>query len=171
MACVALVCSAWAYRSWCFPYGWSHCCDKALALVLYQYAEDHGGAYPAGEATPEASLSLLYPDYVDANMLRGKTVPLEIVRSILLRGDKLAPDTCGWHYVPGLTRDDDSRLAIIWGKVPLGHNGQRTTDGGQSVIRVGGITEYIPGDKWSAFLEQQEQLLAERKRKLVSDEE
>ncbi len=65
----------WLYYRSAFPYGWSHSCDKQLMFALHQYAEDHGGAYPAGEATPEASLSLLYPKYANANVLQGKTVP------------------------------------------------------------------------------------------------
>lgn len=43
-----------------FPYGYSHCCDIGLSAALHDYAATHGGAFPAGEATPEASLSLLY---------------------------------------------------------------------------------------------------------------
>src|ERR1700719_748557 len=100
---VALGYGYWRYQ---YPYGWSHCCDKELWCDLYRYAEDHNGNYPSREATPEASLSLLYPKYADANLLRGKTVPLEMVQTILDRGERLSPDTCGWHYVEGLRSDD-----------------------------------------------------------------
>jgi hypothetical protein len=41
-----------------YPYGMSHCCDLCLSSALHDYAATHGGAFPAGEATPEASLSL-----------------------------------------------------------------------------------------------------------------
>ena len=153
---------AHVYMRWKYPYGWSHCCDKGLMLSLYQYAEDHGGAYPAGEATPEASLSLLYPKYADANLLRGKIVPEDVVQAVLDRGERLGPDTCGWHYVEGLRRDDDPRLAIVWDKVGLGHNGERNSDGGRTVQFVH-FHEYIPGAKWAEFVREQERLLAERK--------
>src|SRR5216683_121100 len=119
-----LISGGWLYHRWKYPYGWSHSCDKGLMFSLHQYAEDHGGAYPAGEATPEASLSLLYPKYADASLLQGKTVPLELVEAILERGDHLGPDTCGWHYVEGLRLDDNRRLALCWDKVGLGHNGE-----------------------------------------------
>jgi hypothetical protein len=99
-------------------------------FALHQYAEDHGGAYPAGEATPEASLSLLYPKYANEYVLQGKTVPLDVVKVTLERGSRLGPDTCGWHYVEGLRLDDDPRLALCWDKVGLGHNGERLPDGG-----------------------------------------
>src|SRR5687768_7827935 len=60
-----------------YPYGQSHCCDKQLMMALLEYAERHGGWFPQGEETPEASLSLLHreaPESADANLLRGKTV-------------------------------------------------------------------------------------------------
>ena len=108
----------WAYYCWRLPYGWSHSCDKQLVGALQQYADDHGGAYPAGEATPEASLSLLYPNYANEWVLQGKTVPLDVVKATLEKGNRLGPDTCGWHYVEGLRKDDDRRLALcgagIW---------------------------------------------------------
>ncbi len=44
-----LIGGGWAYYAWKFPYGWSHSCDKQLMFALHQYAEEHGGAYPAGE--------------------------------------------------------------------------------------------------------------------------
>jgi hypothetical protein len=54
--------------------------------ALIEYAHDNGGFFPKGEETPEASLSHLYPKYADANLLRGKSVPLEIVEDILKEG-------------------------------------------------------------------------------------
>lgn len=153
----------WFYHQWKYPYGWSHSCDKFLMLALARYAEAHGGAYPAGEATPEASLSLLYPFYVEnAEILRGKTVPLDTVKAILESGERLGPDTCGWHYVEGLTLKDDPQLALCWDKVGLGHNGQRLSDGGRTVLFVGCRQEYIPGAKWEAFLAEQKTLLEAR---------
>jgi hypothetical protein len=147
-----------------FPYGWSHCCDKQLMFALHQYAEDHDGAYPAGEAAPEASLSLLYPKYASAELLRGKTVSVAVVQERLERGERLTPETCGWHYVEGLTLKDDRRIARVWDKVGLGHNGQRTSDGGRTVLRVNLGFEYIPGPEWARFLEEQQRLRAERER-------
>jgi hypothetical protein len=159
----ASACGGWLYYERTFPYGWSHSCDKGLMFALHQYAEEHGGAYPAGEATPEASLSLLYPKHMpDPEVLRGKTVPYDIVKTILEQGGRLGPDTCGWHYVEGLRLDDDRRLAICWDKVGLGHNGQRLSDGGRFVLLVNMGYEYIPGPKWKEFLDEQEKLLAAR---------
>jgi len=135
-----------------YPYGWSHSCDKCLMFALHRYAEEHGGAYPAGEATPEASLSLLYPEYADAEILRGKTVPRTVVQERLERGERLTPETCGWHYVEGLTLKDDRQLAVLWDKVGLGHNGERTPDGGRTVLLVNLGYEYIPGPEWEKFL-------------------
>lgn len=148
----------WTYSSQ-YPYGWSHSCDKLLTSGLIQYAEAHGGAFPAGEATPEASLSLLYPKLASAEVLRGKIVPLDVVKPILDRGECLGPDTCGWHYVEGLRTDDDSRFALCWDKAGLGHNGQVLPDGGHFVIFIGSDIKYIKGSEWPVFLEEQERLL------------
>jgi hypothetical protein len=150
----------WIYYQWKYPYGYSHCCDKQLMFALLQYAEEHGGNYPAGEATPEASLSLLYPDYAGASLLCGKTVPTEVAQQILDRGERLGPDSCGWHYVEGLTRRHDRRLGLLWDKVAgLGHWGQRLSDGARNVLLVDGQFRYVPDAEWDAFLEEQAELL------------
>jgi hypothetical protein len=159
---VMVILGGLAYYRWQFPYGHSHSCDKILQMALHQYAEEHGGFYPSGEASPEASLSLLYPKYANADVLSGKTVPVERVQEILDQGKLLDPDTCDWHYVEGLTLNDDRHLAIFWDKVGLGHNGQRLRDGGHSVVFVGGEFAVISAQEWPQFLEEQEKLLASR---------
>jgi hypothetical protein len=146
----------WRHR---YPYGWSHCCDKQLAMALNQYAVAHGGAYPAGGETPEASLGLLFPEYVNAFLLRGKTVPEEETRRALERG-ALGPDTCGWHYVAGLQTSDDHRLALVWDKAGLGHNGERLPAGGHWVNFVGMNIDYVPGERWAEFRQEQRELRA-----------
>jgi len=157
-----LVLTGWGWYSYTFPYGWSHCCSKVLGFALLSYAEDHAGRFPAGGDTPEASLSLLYSNYLDAGTLRGKTVPLKVVQQALAKNGKLGPESCGWHYVEGLTEADDRKIAIVWDKVGLGHNGERVKGGGHSVMFLDGFDGFISGDKWPAFLEEQKQLLANR---------
>lgn len=146
-----------------YPYGWSHCCIIAMSLSLDRYAEEHAGHFPTGEASPEASLSLLYrSNYVDANTMRGMTVPRKTVRRILEGGGWLGPDTCGWHYTDGLTFADDPQIALLYCKQPLGHNGERTEDGGREVAFVGGYIGRVSADKWKSFLHEQNELLAKR---------
>lgn len=140
-----------------YPYGWSHCCDKQLILSLMNYAETHGGRYPAGEATPEASLSLLYPD-VNSNVLRGRIIPEQKVEAILSAGGKLTPATCGWQYVEGLSPADDPNLALFWCKEPLGHNGQLLD--GFHVFTVTLEKRFVPLEDWDDFLADQEELRA-----------
>ncbi len=158
-----------------YPYGWSHCCDTGLSMVLQNYAVTHGGAFPAGEATPEASLSLLYREktgeerLADANLLRGKTVPESVVKEVLERGELLTPDTCGWHYVEGMRMDDDPRLALFWDKVGLNHNGGLLDGGGHTVWLVNGVSEYIPESEWDEFIAEQNKLLSERKTAIHHD--
>jgi len=147
-----------------FPYGAKHACLKCLGFSLLNYAEQHDGRFPAGGGCPEASLSLLYREHylVDAYTLSGKTKSTEDAREILERGELLGPETCDWHYVEGLTLSDDPRLALVWDKVGLGHDGQRLPEGGHSVWRLHGPEEVIPGSKWQEFLEEQARLMAAR---------
>jgi hypothetical protein len=154
----------WAYYRTQYPYGWSHCCLKGLWLDLYNYAQRHNGHFPTGAGCPEASLSLLYrenPVECGANILRGKTVPEEVVKDILERDGLLAPDSCGWHYVEGLTLADAPEIAIVWDKVGLDHNG-RNLKGGHSVCYLSGLEEVVPASDWAGFLETQAQLMAKR---------
>ncbi len=146
-----------------FPYGRSHCCLKQLGLALRNYADMNNGCFPAGEACPEASLSLLHRCFdLSGAVLCGKTKSAARADEILARGELLGPESCDWHYVEGLTLSDDPRFALIWDKVGLGHNGQRLPDGGHSVWRLSGEEEVIPDSQWQAFLAEQAGLMATR---------
>jgi len=166
---VVILLGRWmVYYTQTFPYGSSHCCIIQFICTLEQYAEENGGKYPAGESSPEASLSLLYKSNgMPPDILRGMTVPEKTVRRILEGGGLLGPDSCGWHYVPGLTRADDQKLALLWCKSALGHNGQRTKDGSREILFVGGRLGLISGDEWPAFLQEQEDLLKLRSAKAL----
>ena len=154
---------AYVFQKVKYPYGRSHNCLVHLKLAFLMYAMDHEGRFPAGQATPEASLSLLHKEgHISASLLRGMTAPPEKVDAILTKGELLGPDTCGWHYVEGLTESADPEIAILWCKEPLGHYGQRTKDKSREVLFVDGGYKSIPGDKWDEFLKEQERLLAQR---------
>src|SRR5262245_49392213 len=68
-----------------FPYGFSHFTDEHLMQALRAYADQHDGVFPAGETTPEATLSLLArpPFNIPAELLRGKSVPLAKTEAVL----------------------------------------------------------------------------------------
>src|SRR5688500_786256 len=85
---VGIICVALAsYRAWYwnrYPYGRTHACDKLLYMMLVEHADANGGNFPAGQATPEASLSLLYRmDPGIAYLLAGKSAPVENAEEIL----------------------------------------------------------------------------------------
>jgi hypothetical protein len=169
------VLAIWAvvYNRTTYPYGASHCCIIGINMALLNYAEEHGGKFPAGEASPEASLSLLNgPNYIDPsegpNLLRGMIISEKIARRALEKDGHLGPDSCGWHYEPGLTRADNPKLALLWCKSALGHNGQRMKDGGREVVFVGSGIGWVSGDKWPAFLQEQKTLLEHRSAQAIS---
>lgn len=143
----------WQYR---FPYGAAHICNKQIGTALYFYAGDHNGRFPAGEASPEASLSLLYEYARSPALLAGKGASVERARAVLEGGGLLGPDNCNWYYVEGLTTTDSVDLLILWDKIPgLGHNCERLPDGGHEVLFLDGHGEVIPESEWLQFLADQ----------------
>jgi hypothetical protein len=140
---------------------------RAIHVALRQYADRHGGWFPKGEVSPEASLSLLHredPELVTANHLRGTTTAEAAVRARLEAGELLNPQTCGWDYAEGLRRGDDPRLALFWDKAGRGPTDALLSEGGRFVFFVGGSIEYVPGDRWGEFQAEQELLRAAVKR-------
>ena len=132
-------------------------------MELHNYAMAHEGKFPVGGPSPEASLSLLLDgDWTSLEMLRGKTVSLEVVQKAIEENGHLGPASCGWHYVEGLTIADDPQLAVVWDKVGLGHNGRRLPGGGHEVCFVGGWSDIVFGKKWPEFLKQQKALMQAR---------
>lgn len=160
----ALFLSARLYFGYQYPYGAYHRCDKQLWFTLREYAEANGGRFPAGEATPEASLSLLGPQL--AYLLPRRDIPPEVVEQMLEEGQLLTPETCGWNYVEGLRLDSNPRLALFWDKEGLSEIGARLPEGGHFVSFIDSPYEYVPASQWDAFLEEQRRLLAEEKAKM-----
>lgn len=166
---IVLAGSVYGLYRYYYPLGMEHRCDKILWAALREHAEKHGGAFPSGEATPEASISLVHSldpyGYEYARQLHRRDVPESVVRQMLKRGQLLGPDTCGWNYVEGLRLDSNPRLALFWDKEGLGHNGERLSEGGHIVTFVGAGSEYITAARWDSFLDEQRKLLAEEKAK------
>jgi hypothetical protein len=162
--------AAVAYYQWWawhekYPFGREHCCDKQLLVSLWNYADEHGGKFPSGGATPEASLSLLYPKFLDANVLRGKGYSEEAAAKLLHAGKPLTPEACGWHYVEGLSMLEEgtwngSRIAIFWDKIGLGHNSERLPPGAHTVNFIHGSGHVILGEDWDRFVAEQEKAVA-----------
>jgi hypothetical protein len=143
---------------------------RAIRVALLEYADRHDGWFPKGEASPEASLSLLHrekPMLVTANVLRGRTAAEAAVRARLEAGVLLTPQTCGWHYAEGLRRFDDPGLALFWDKAGQGYTDALLSEGGHLVFFIGGIIEYVSGDRWEEFLAEQERLRAAVPRELA----
>jgi len=151
------------YHQHQYPFGTYHRCDKQLWSALHAYAEAHGGEFPSGEATPEASLSLIGKEYAYLLVRRGAST--KVVEQMLDRGELLDSETCGWNYVEGLRLDSDPKLALFWDKEGLSEIGGRLPEGGHFVSYVGSAYEYVPASRWGSFLEEQRRLLAEEKEK------
>ncbi|MBI5366602.1 MAG: hypothetical protein HZA54_06165 [Planctomycetes bacterium] len=145
-----------AARCWPHPpEGIAHLCTLGVKLQLY--AERHDGRFPAGAATPEASLCLLAPAPGAALWFRGKGVREQDAARELAATGALGPKTCGWHYIEGLTLADDSRLALIWDKAAgFDHDGVWRGNRKREVGFVDGTKKFISDVEWPAFLVEQQ---------------
>jgi hypothetical protein len=172
---VFMVGSLYGFYCFYFPFGKDHRCDAQLWFVLREYAEKNGGVFPAGQATPEASLSLIHSldpsGGENAYLLHRRGVPCERVRLILERGELLGPDTCGWNYVEGLRLNSNPELALFWDKEGLNEIGGRLSEGGHIVSFVGSPCQYIPASRWDSFLEGQKKMFAEEKNKAATKDD
>ena len=175
VTCLLIVGTLYGLYRYYYPLGMAHRCDLLLWFALIEYAEKHNGDFPAGEATPEASLSLVHSldefGHEYAYLLRRRDVPEDLVQQMLKAGQLLGPDTCGWNYVEGLRRDSLPNLALFWDKEGLGHNGERLSGGGHIVTFVNCDRQHITEAEWPEFLAEQHRLLTKelRERKRVSD--
>ena len=61
-------------------------------------------------------------------------------------------------------------ISAVLGAIALGHNGQRTKDGGRQVVFAGGDVRWVSGVEWASFLEEQDQLLHRRSERAQAGE-
>lgn len=157
---IALI--SWYYNK-TYPYGRTHACDSQLSFALQEYAAKHKGQFPAGEKSPEASLSLLHgANRTDPALLAGKTASAKYAETLLSSGKLLDPSTCSWHYVEGLRLTDNPKLALFWDKIGLGHNGDWIEAGGHTVNFISCDRRWISVAEWPSLLEEQKMLLPNR---------
>ncbi len=140
-------------------------CILDFGIALPYYAIDHDGRFPDGGSSSEANLAqLAIPRYdVGPELLCGKSVPLEVTKWALSGNNRLGPDSCGWRYQAGLTLRDDPKLAIIWDNIGNDYALECCCRyGGRQVLTLGGNLLWIPAERWTAFLQNQEVLLSQR---------
>jgi hypothetical protein len=111
---------------------------RDLKAALDGYAREHGGPYPDGD----------HFRTLTASPSRRGAVPAA---------------AGGWHYVEGLTLDDDPDLALAWSEKSYTAGELHRA---RYVILLG--KEFgphaVPDTEWPAFLKRQQELLARRAR-------
>jgi len=151
----------YSYYKHHFPYGQSHNCSKIFWMYLDAYAEDHDGEYPSAGGSAE-SLVLLVEYDLPIEFLAGKSVKPSKTAQYYEKHGTLSEELCGWHYLEGLEKTDSDQIAIMWAKVPLGHNGERLKNPAYEVIFIDGSVQNIKVTQWDEFLAGQAKLRAKR---------
>ena len=147
------------HQSYRYPYGRSHRCSKILPMELERYADEHGGSYPSVDFEDHLGLDkLISPgDLLSLERVVGKAGDAEEAKRFFDENGFLLRRHSSWKYVSGLSSDSPSTLALAWDKIPLGHNGQRTSNNSREVIYPGGIVDTINQHDWNDFMEHQRQ--------------
>lgn len=143
-----------------FPYGHRPAVLRSMYFALMTYASDHNGKFPDDSTDNYSALRKLYPQYVKKPMeLAGVSGNAQKMERALKEGVALNNSCTSWVYVPGLTTNDDPRIAILWeSKEGLFPNGKRNKFGGRAVLLLGGVITNVPSDAWSDFLKNQSEL-------------
>lgn len=150
-----------------FPYGYRYCTLRCMYFSLMNYAEDHQGWFPDAVTSPMA-LQLLYPSYSSGRELSGISGEIDSVVQNLKAGQPLSQALTSWQYTPGLRRDDNPKLAILWESKPgLYPNGRKNWQGSRAVLLINGDITNITESDWSKFQKEQETLgAASRQRRI-----
>jgi len=167
------VIAGYLYFRYNYPHGYTRAWRTHLYANLDRYAMHHDGRFPSGGTTPERSLTLLYY-WSDKNrgileVLSGPSVPLQRAEESIARTGWLDSESCGWHYVEGLSLNDNRKLALFWEKNGLGAHGRRHCEGSFEVVFVDGTKRRVPSEDWNDFLAEQERLIADKRRKAKDD--
>jgi len=130
-----------------------------LWVGLHHYALDHAGWFPQNGTNSLEAIQKLFPIYSPAQELAGLSGDIEAVTRTLQRGESLNSNVSSWVYVQGLREDDGLDLAILWERRGgIAPNGRTDPTGGHAVMFISGEIKQISGEKWSAFLKNQEVL-------------
>ena len=154
LLCILLTACGYVGIRFFYPFGRRACALQCMYLVLQNYAKDHEGAFPDG-ADGFVALQSLYPDYVDGRELAGISGDPEKVQQVLSQQKSLNGVT-SWRFIPGLSRDDDSRLAILWeAQSGINADGRRNFNGSRAVLLVGGSITNVAKSSWDGFMNEQ----------------
>lgn len=149
------IASGWTLYYAKYPYGRTHRCSKMLALLIIDYAKENGGIFPVSNQPGAMGLAPFLKQYPEAfELIVGKAGDLSQAKQFYLKHGYLKPEHSSWHYTPGLTIADSKR-AILWDRIPLGHNGERTESKSREVIMMDGSVKTIPATEWQEFLQKQ----------------
>jgi hypothetical protein len=141
----------------------AHCMPQA-GLTLLTYAEEHQGRFPFHTNGYGDALLQMLPEPTQFYILTGPGYDDTVYREALDSGKDVDENRCGRVYVQGLSRSNDSRIAILFDKVAappdhchfprrLWHEYVR------EVFFVDGSYQAIPTNRWPEFAHQQIDLL------------
>lgn len=143
---------------------WTHAhCMKIGYFALLDYADSHDGKFPQHSGGYGNALLLLRED--DYLFVTGPGYDVAPFREAKRTGAELAEHDCGRVYVQGLTRKSDSRIVILFDKLPTPGGdhchiiARLLAPLGREVTNVSGEMQFIQERNWSEFSVQQVELL------------
>jgi hypothetical protein len=146
---------------------WQHAhCMKAGTLGLLQYADAHGGTFPAHPGGYGDAL-LLLPEYCCYGVTGPGYDETPLVKA-KQSGAHLLEEQCGRVYIQGLTttpKAGSTKVVILFDKLPTpggdhAHVFQRMyAPLGREVGFVAGHTMFVEETNWPAFAKEQIELL------------
>jgi len=141
----------------------AHCMPQAVGALL-QYAEEHGGKFPAHTNGYGDALMLLSPEYAHWSVLTGPGYDSNDFTQWKQSGTNVPESECGRVYIQGLSKGSNPDIAILFDKLPTPgdhcHFPKRLwRPFGRDVCFVGTSWTFVLESAWPEFTKNQIELL------------
>jgi hypothetical protein len=146
---------------------WQHAhCMPQAASSFRMYAADHGGVFPCHTNGYGDALLMMTPERAWFYFLTGPGYDTSALKEALDSGGDVDESRCGRVYVQGLSETNDARIALFFDKVAAppdhSHFPRRLWRGFvREVCFVDGHWDTVPVERWSAFAQEQIELLVQ----------
>jgi hypothetical protein len=139
-----------------------HHCMKIAGGLFYNYAEDHGGAFPSHtNGFGDALLLLVKDSPSDIPFICGPGDDGHVFSNALAHGLHVPEASCSRVYVQGLSRANDGAICLLFDRRSV-RGGDHFYGRGprlREACMVDGAMQQVSDDRWAEFSRQQVELL------------